>query len=442
MITENLIATLRAIAMVLVAMIFVASCGGSGGAGFTDLPTHKYSSIILTVAEAVLIGGDDSRQVLFNDEDGERRIDLLDLTNYSEPVVFGEVKAGNYTKLRLMLDSIELVPTGETPAFFLEKLPANGKVDLLHPDGFEVIPGRMLTIEVDVDANKSIKITDAGNSGKVNFRPVVKVNIYDSGLPEKLARIEGMVSGEPNSTDNSFVLCGIDAPEHCIDVATDDGTTSFFDDAGVDTDFGGLSDGAMVVVIGEYSNDPYLINALIVEIGGTAKQLTGQVVSVSEPADNTFLVLTVGGMDVTIELQTGTKYYDENGPVGAEAIAVGKYVEVEGVMLSNADLMRAALVFLESPDDEQLSGTIAVGTLVKDAVPAVFELATDGGPVCVRVNDGADVLLVKTTTSEVTIGTSENLEEGQVVDLFGTTASDSCFEANEIIVDDDASTTP
>ena len=114
--TRNVFASGRSVAVALVALLFVAACGGSSspepeveeqpttgtvGLLFTDMPTDMFDSIVLTVSGASLIGGDDSHQVLF---DSAREIDLLDLTNYSEPVMFGEVMVGNYTKIRLQLD--------------------------------------------------------------------------------------------------------------------------------------------------------------------------------------------------------------------------------------------------------------------------------------------------------------------------------------------------
>jgi hypothetical protein len=218
--------------------------------------------------------------------------------------------------------------------------------------------------------------------------------------------------------------------------------TSFFDIEGLGTDFGGLSDGAMVVVIGEYSSDPIVMNALIVEIGGNAEQVTGDVVS--EPADSQFLVLTIAGEDFVVELQPGTKYFDASGPIGADAIVLGATVEVEGVVPAKADpedpdVIRAAMVFLEAPDAEQLSGTIAAGTL--DDVAMTFDLTVDGNPVCVRAMD-ATVLLVDTENSVVTPGAFADLADDQVVDLFGETAEDACFDAIEVIVDVDASAPP
>lgn len=441
----------RAGALAFFAAMTLAACGGSSGGSsqqpsqpqpqpdtgtigivFTDAPTDVFSAIRLNVVQATLIGGDDSQEVLFT---GSEPIDLLDLTNYSEPIVFGEVKAGNYKKLRLNIDNLELVPKDGSPSIF-PALPANGKIDLLQASGFDVLPGRTLMIEIDMDANKSIKITGAGNSGRYNFRPVVKVRIFDGGMQHKLARLEGSVNEIFADPAGSFELCDIDSPDHCISVATD-ANTSLFDDEGLGTDFASLMVGDMVVAIGQYETDPEIIlNAVVVEIGGNAEQIKGSVVS--DPQDSQFLVITVDGVDLTVELQPGTKYFDASGPVAEEAVVLGADVEVEGVQPPKADpadpdLIRAALVFLEAPDDEQISGTI-IEPLDADARSFGLTLE-EGGDTCVRVNEDAAILLVDVGNSEVTEGAFTELAVDQFVDLFGETAADTCFDANEVIVE-------
>jgi hypothetical protein len=452
--TRKMLATWRVAEMSLFAALFVSACGGGSsgepdmvgqlepttgtiGILFTDAPTDDYSAIKLDVVEAILIGGDDSHTPVF---EGVEPIDLLDLTNFSEPVVFGEVPVGNYVKLRLMIDNLELVPLDGGPSIF-PSLPANGKIDLLQPDGFDVLPGRTLMMEIDMDANKSIHIVGAGNSGRVNFRPVVKVNIFDGGMPHKLARLEGSVSGTPNAGAGSFVLCDFDSPDMCVDVGTDS-TTGIFGDDGLGTEFGTLADGNSVVVIGTYSSDPIVLNAIVVEIGGNAVQVGGNVVN--EPMDGEFLLYTNDDTDVLVELQPGTKFYDESGPIDASAIMLGDDVEVEGVMPEVAPedptLLRAALVFLEAEDAEQLSGTIGTDPNAGDRT---FELMTESSElVCVRVNEDADILLVNTELSEITMAAFTDLLKDQVVELFGVTAEDSCFEAAEVIVDLNASPPP
>ena len=315
------VATLRATFIAIAAALFIAGCGsststpepeedqgpdvGTVGILFTDLPTDDFESIELDVVEAILIGGDDSQAVLF---EGSEPIDLLDLENFSEPVVFGEVQAGTYTKLRLKIDNLRLTPVDGDP-FDVPNLPANGKIDLLQAGGFDVLPGRTLLIEIDMDANKSIKITEAGNSGRINFRPVVKVKIVDGGDPHNLARVEGLVQSIPGDPAGSFVLCDIDSPDFCVDVATDETMTSFFDEDGLDTDISNpeFVEGAMVVVIGMYTTEPSIIlNAVTVEIGGTAEQLKGRVASA--PTEDGFQLLVAGGNEYTIDLQAGTQF--------------------------------------------------------------------------------------------------------------------------------------
>jgi len=438
----------RALALALTALFTISACGGGSdtaetpvvsdpvattgtvGLFFTDAPTDDFSAIKLNVVQAILIGGDDGQQLLF---EGSEPIDLLDLENFNEPIIFGEVEVGTYTKLRLVIDDLELVPHEGDSIF--PKLPANGKIDLLDSSGFPVLPGRTLMVEIDMDANKSIKITGAGKSGKYNFRPVVKVNIMDGGLQHKLARVEGSV-GEVPDPAGSFVLCDIDSPESCVNVMTD-GMTSIFDNEGLATNFDSLAQFDPVVVIGRYETDPDIVlKALVLEIGGNAEQVKGNVVS--DPMDSQFLLLDADDNDLVIELQPGTKYFDASGEIAADAVVLGADLEIEGVKppkaaVTDPDLMRAALIFLEAEEDDQISG------LITDSIVEAFrefELTMEGGTTaCARVDTEADILLVDEANSEVTMGVFTDLAAGDSVDLFGTISEvDGCIDANEVIV--------
>jgi len=439
---------LRSLALALSVLFIASACGGGSettelpvaidpvgttgtvGLFLTDAPTDEFSAIKLNVTQAILIGGDDGQQVLF---EGSEPIDLLDLENFNEPIIFGEVEVGMYTKLRLVIDKLELVPHEGDSIF--PKLPANGKIDLLDSSGFNVLPGRTLMIAIDIDANKSIKITAAGNSGKYNFRPVVKVNIMDSGLQDKLARVEGTVGEVPDAA-GSFVLCDIESPESCVDVMTD-GMTSIFNNEGLATNFDSLAQFDPVVVIGRYETDPEIVlNALVLEIGGNAEQVKGKVVS--DPVDGEFLLLADDSTNLVIELQPGTKYFDAEGEIAADAVVLTAAVEVEGVkppktLETDPDLMRAALVFVEADDDDQISGTIT------DSIVEAFRkfdlTMSDGTTACARVDAGADILLVDEDNSAVTMGVFTDLAVGDSVDLFGMISEvDGCIDANEVIV--------
>ena len=454
MIAYTRYAQIRLALLALAASLFITSCGSSGGDNskapnnptaatgtiallFTDRPTDEFSAIKLNVTEAILIGGNSisGQQILFQ---GSEPIDLLDLTNYSEPIVFGDVDAGIYTKLRLVIDDLELVRNDGDPSEF-PKLPANGRIDLLDPSGIEILPGRTLIAEIDMEANKAVHIVSAGNSSKYQFRPVVKADFMDGDLgdlPDKLARLEGTASNVDLA--GTFVLCDVESPDSCIDVSTN-GETSVFDIDGADTGFETLMNGDAVVVIGSYSVDGrILLNAAVLEIGGTAEQIKGSVVSA--PVNERFLVLRIGGEEIVVELQAGTKFYDKNGALDAGSIVIGADIEVEGVRHVKADsdhpdLIWAALVFIEAEEDDQATGTIIDP---RDEASRSFGLTqTGGGDICVRVNDDADILLVNVAASEVTMATFAELAVGQVIDLFGK--MNDCFDANEVIVDVNAS---
>jgi hypothetical protein len=439
---------------VLAVPFLLSSCGGSSGNGqadvapgpqvttgsialiLTDRASDDFAEINLNVIEAILIGGDgvESQQVLFQ---GIEPVNLLALENFSEPIIFGEVDPGIFTKLRLVIDGLELVPADGSPSQY-PALPANGKIDLLDPQGIEVLPGRTLIAEIDMEANKAIHIVGAGNSGQYRFRPVVKARFMDGDLgvlPDRLARLEGK-AGMIDAA-GSFELCDLETPDSCIDVATSAGT-SIFDSEGAETAFSTLLDGDTVVVIGNYTvNGSILLNAVILEIGGNAVQIQGEVVS--DVANDEVLVLRSDDSDIVVELQTVTRYYDENGALDISAVTLGAEVEVEGVHpMGDLDRIRAALVFIEAEEDEQLSGTIANAP---DAVTRQFTLSkADASEQCVEVDAEADILLVDEALSQVTLGMFSDLAQDQVVDIFGETVEGACtFLANEVIVDVNAS---
>jgi hypothetical protein len=431
----------------------------------TVKPTDRFSQIRFQVLKAILIG-DGEQQTVYEVADGEEpiEIDLLDLTNFSQPLVFGQVNSGVYKKLRLLIDNLELVPVDGSPSIF-PRLPAGGKIDMLDPSGIEVLPGLTLLAEIDLDANKSIKITIAGKSMKVNFRPVVRARFLTSGdgLPDKLARLEGNVDEIFVDPVGNFLLCSANRPDRCITVATGD-DTSIFDDQGLQTDFGALVTGQPVVVIGQYRRSPgmrdankkdgdsdsdnddgggfgVVLDAIIVELGD-AEQIKGTVAS--KRADGQFLMLTSDGARIVVETQKGTKIFNVEGETDAEALVVGADIEVEGVRPNKSggedpDLIRAALIFVEPVDADQLSGVIADDP-VAETLSFMLTPADGGNNVCVNVDKDAGILLVDADMAEVKPGTFENLAMGQNVDMFGLApdAINGCFQASEIIVDVDS----
>ena len=98
-------------------------------------------------------------------------------------------------------------------------------------------------------------------------------------------------------------------------------------------------------------------------------------------------------------------------------------------------MIRAALVFLEVNDDDQLSGTI--GEPITDTEEEQsFVLVADVGDTLVCVFESTSILLVDETNSTVTPATFAELAVDQVVDVFGMMPEgEGCFEANDVIVE-------
>ena len=219
---------------------------GTVGILLTDAATDGLAEINLDVTEAILIG-DPGQHTIF---EGNATINLLALENYGKPIAFGEVPVGSYSKLRLRIDNVELVDLDGNS--FDAKLPSD-KIDLLDRDGFAVFPGRTLLAEIDIDANKSIKVISSGNGYKV--RPVVKVKFMDNGgLPEKLTRLEGLVDEIVDATTGAFVLCSLDDPDSCLDVVLADGGC-IYDENGQPTTPDMLAVEQRVVVIGRFRHE-------------------------------------------------------------------------------------------------------------------------------------------------------------------------------------------
>ncbi len=216
---------------VLSLSLLLAACGGGGGgttAGgpsdspanpppaaaktgtvgilFTDNPAAGFDEFNATVTRIDLLGDSGNANVF----SGSEQVNFLALQTVTEIFTIAEdVPAADYNKIRLTLDRLELVryPTDSDPGETVDvKLPGNGKVDLNPRGTFFVTPGTMLTIELDVDVPKSLKLTKTGKGDKYQFRPVIFVKVSDQEAGSKLARVFGTVDSVAPEGD-SFVLC-------------------------------------------------------------------------------------------------------------------------------------------------------------------------------------------------------------------------------------------
>ena len=221
---QRLVVVFSAIALATV----LVSCGGggsggsSGGSGdgtqaqgkgtvgilLTDMPADpaQFAAIIASIIRVELMGSEENGPVTLYSGPA-KEFDLLRLRNESIPLAFNDdVPAGTYCKIRLILSDLELVLTDNTPYDLSDnetdhpKLPGNGKLDLIARDCFDVVDGEVLTLQLDIDAGKSIHVIEKGNCSSnvnkscFNFRPVVFVDVIDKDFDSKLVRLEGEIT--------------------------------------------------------------------------------------------------------------------------------------------------------------------------------------------------------------------------------------------------------
>lgn len=452
----RLVRHLRLCTLIIISAFTISSCGGGGTSGaatpatgtvmflLTDAPSDDLSAIYLKVTEATLIGGN-GQQTIFT---GNKTINLLDLENFNEPVAFGEVLAGDYTKIRLAISSLELVDKNTGHSTF-PPIPANGKIDLLDQGRFTVFPGRTLVVEIDIDANKSIHLVTTGN-GTYRFRPVVKVNIMDGGLPDKLARLEGVVSEIYDDPAGKFLLCSADYSDVCMVVYLATGG-SVYDAEGLPVSFDELMVDDFVTAIGRYQqndannventgvDEKFAFDAIVIEIGGNASQVKGIVASTPDENDQFDLVIDKGAI-VKVQLQEGTKIIGKDGELDSGTLAVAQKVEVEGVIVKAAvagdpDVIRAALIIIDDGIyDDRLSGTIGPPL---DATNMTFYVSTSTGGRCVDLDNESIIILIAENIegTEIKFGAFTDLSVDQSVDIYGHQGVGGCFEANEVVVD-------
>ena len=278
----------------------------------------------------------------------------------------------------------------------------------------------------------------------------LKVNIMDGGLPDKLARLEGVVAEIYDDPAGKFLLCSADFSDVCIVVyLAKDG--SVFDAEGLPVSFGKLMIDDFVTVIGRYRQDDanntqntgvdekFAFDAIVIEIGGNASQVKGIVASTPDENDQFDLVIDKGAV-VKVQLQEGTKIIGKDGELDSSALAIAQNIEVEGVIVKptvagDPDVIRAALIIIDDGiHDDKLSGTVAPPL---ESTNMTFTVSTSTGDRCVDLDNESNIILIaeKTDGTEIKIGTFTDLAIDQSVDTYGQQGVGGCFESSEVVVD-------
>jgi hypothetical protein len=371
------------------------SVSGSAGSGsvallLADGPADDYDSIFITVCKVSLIPAENNpnqSEVVIYESDECFEVDLLELRDEDFLLtVKKRVPAGRYSKIRLEIDDIrsEGGPCDENNKYF--KLPS-GRIDLNPQEDFWVRSGETLAIRLDIDANKSINLHEAGKSDKCIFRPVVFVDIETIKTPQRCPRIlagdiERLIENDRTGEIEGFVL-DLFGERGTIDVWLSDNPrqpTIIFGKDGFRVRPSQLERGQKVRVTGKITSKGDLTASVV--IIGDVTSVKGTVVS-SVNSDSMFPLLLDSGQSIVddqikVEVTPATLVLlgcDEE--VGVEAIQRGKRARVVGKTILNAKVLRAVAVFLKS---EEITGDLLR-----------IERATGGTNLIIRDKDGNEL---------------------------------------------------
>ena len=453
---------------------------GTVGVFITDSPSDRFDKILVQVTQVALLGSGPAVTVF----DGDITVDLRQLENNGELLSLSDnVPPGTYSKVRLYVDDIVLVDVDTDGKTILEeihpKIPANGKIELNPRGPLSVAAGETLLLQIDIDAEKSLKYHETGN-GEWRFRPVIFVESGDHDDFGRLTRIYGRID-EIDSEELDFRLCqtellsddddrdDYDEDEHCIEISVKE-DTGLFGETGDPIEFGALMDGDFATVAGLVQNDdddltdmdedsdgdddsdsdsddaPFEIDAVVVMQGdkGTFQPYKGRVNEGLNVDTGEFTIdldpdqgIEPGGALLSL-FQDGTRVFDKRGmPLEPGAIAPDVRGHFEGrLVLSDADpdVLKTALIVLDlSPSgDEVLRGEISTPN------DGGFSLITNMGDRCVATDDDTEVFLILPDDGNgirSERGMLGDLAIGQSVDVYGEEENDGCFEAETIIVD-------
>jgi hypothetical protein len=389
--------------ILMIGGFLLGGCGsGGGGSGSSTLssgsgnvallvadgPADDYEEIWICVTKVSLIPSDNnpnrSPAVIFESEECHE-INLLELRDEDFLLTIKKrVPAGWYSKIRLEVKDIWAVG-GPCGTF---KLPSN-RIDLNPRGDFQVRSGETISIRLDIDANKSINLHEAGNSGKCIFRPVVFVDIDTIISPQRCplilaGEIERLLPSESNIEGFALNLFG---RRGTIDVWLSDNPrlpTIIFGEDGFRVRRSELQPGQEVRVKGKITSKGDLTASVI--IIGDVLNVKGTVVSPVDDATSIFPLWLDEGQELTggqvnVEVTPATFILlgcDEE--VGIEAIQRGKRARIFGKYDVGEEVFRAVAVFLKSEE--------IIGDLLG------IERATGGTNLIIEYEDGDDPVTV------------------------------------------------
>jgi hypothetical protein len=333
-----------------------------------DAPSDDFDHIWIEVSEIALIPcGDGDPEVIFQSDDPDR-IDLLALRDGDEMLltVQESVPAGEYCKIRLNVDNIE----GENGEDLVDIKLSSGKIDLNPKGSFDVQADETLSIQLDIDAEKSIHL--AGPN--YNFRPVVFINIDDINRPRPFrhivqgtitellfveekneAKATKRVQGEDNSEENppdaeviGFKL-SLSHGHNTIDVMLKENTT-IFDAKGQSVGPDALAVDQFVGVKGRLDSEAKLLADLVVigstlTVSGTAKTEVDE--NDTFELDPSAFAPIFGEEAITVSLSAETAITMGDEEVDKTQIQPGQRMRVVGKYDADNETLNAIAIFIK-----------------------------------------------------------------------------------------------
>ncbi|HEX9158395.1 MAG TPA: DUF4382 domain-containing protein, partial [Syntrophales bacterium] len=358
--------------------------------------------------------------VVIYDNPSGCRIDILDHRDEDFLLkIHRSVPAGQYSKIRLLVTDIDLMPASGSTIVTDVKLPS-GKIDLNPQGPFTVAPGGTLTVRLDIDANKAIHSHPSGDPNRYIFRPVIFVDIetgYPAALCPKLVHgtITELVKSGGQTTGFHMVL---ENSRGTLEVKLNSGTDIFL----ADGEFGDASDlyvGQEVRVRGRMDSSGALVASLV--IIGDVVDVLGDVTSAVVSNVFTFTTFTgeelIGNYNVRIDPAKTLILMNCGTEVGPEAIQAGMVARVFGK--GDGSEIRAVVVILRTKEVKgeitaaanvsggrqltvlQESGATAI-VLVPTAAPVYIEGDGQVSASYLTVGRQVRILLDPTKTSPLT----------------------------------------
>ena len=409
--------------------LFLVSCGGGGGGSssggpsaggsstvspdkgsiavlLADGPADDYDHLWITITEVSLIPADGKAGpvVIFSSPAG-LRVDLLELRKEDYLLtISNNVPAGLYNKIRLGVSKIE--PQGGPCTDMTVKLPS-GRMDLDPRAPFEVTGGGTLAIRLDIDANKSINLHQAGKSGKCIFRPVVFVDIQEEVPTARCPKVlSGTIESLKVNTGGQVVgfTLGLQDNRGTVEVSLPSNAT-LINSQGVCASPDDLKVGDQVKARGKLVSTTVFQASMVVV--GQLLDVTGTVVAipvvtpVSSGSPFTFDIIALPGQELvgqwkvqgqacTLTL-TGCDTLADPASIqtGMTVRVLGKLVSETGQGGQPSTILRAAAILVGG---REIIGQITSINQVTGGVQATIQ-QSGGSSLSVFIPDGAPIYL-------------------------------------------------